>query len=122
LRVCIISNIDLSRLINIFLDQEQVKRVDERAVIDPRTSALSGYGERKWVAEQLLCKAYQEQGINITSVRIGQLSGDTRIGAWMTREWITVLVSLGKTLNALPSRSEVRFNFTTIYATFMHRP
>ncbi|KAI0314196.1 acetyl-CoA synthetase-like protein [Amylostereum chailletii] len=66
-----------------------------------------GYGESKWVAEQVLLNARQALGIKTTVVRVGQLSGDTRLGGWNTKEWVPALLSLGKQVGALPSRSGV---------------
>jgi nucleoside-diphosphate-sugar epimerase len=95
------------------LDQPQGELAEEKADIDPRISASSGYGESKWVAEQLLLTARRERGLRATSVRVGQLSGDSRAGAWYSKEWVPALVSLGKSLNALPSRSEVSLRTPT---------
>ncbi|KAI0769294.1 hypothetical protein BD413DRAFT_613846 [Trametes elegans] len=40
------------------------------------------YGESKWVTKQIYSRAAEATGLHTTSVRVGQLSGDTRIGEW----------------------------------------
>ncbi|KAI0309336.1 male sterility protein-domain-containing protein [Amylostereum chailletii] len=79
--------------------------VPEVPVVDGSVAAGFGYGESKWVAEQLLFRARSAAGLNATVVRVGQLSGDTTVGAWNTKEWVPALVSLGKAVGALPARA-----------------
>ncbi|KAI0033616.1 male sterility protein-domain-containing protein [Vararia minispora EC-137] len=77
----------------------------ERPITDPCIAAAIGYGESKWVAEQLLLTAREVNGIDTTIVRVGQLTGDSRIGAWSTKEWLPGLVAISlKVVGALPDR------------------
>lgn len=50
----------------------------------------SGYGESKFVAEQVLARA-SELGLHTTSFRIGQISGSEDAGAWTTTDWVPIL-------------------------------
>ncbi|KAI0318579.1 acetyl-CoA synthetase-like protein [Amylostereum chailletii] len=79
--------------------------VHEVPLEDARIAAGFGYGESKWVAEQVLFGARQERNLKVTVVRVGQLSGDTRIGGWNTKEWVPALLSVSKQVGALPARS-----------------
>lgn len=67
----------------------------------------SGYGESKWIAEQLFFHVATEYGLKATIVRVGQLCGDTKNGGWGTQEWVPAMVSLCQTLRSVPSRNEV---------------
>ncbi|KAI0313071.1 acetyl-CoA synthetase-like protein [Amylostereum chailletii] len=73
---------------------------------DPQVAVGTGYGESKWVAEQLLLKAREVASLRATVVRVGQLSGDTQMGGWNKKEWVPALVSLGIFLGALPSKPD----------------
>jgi len=78
----------------------------EEHTTDPRVCVGLGYGESKWVAEQLLARVTQETGTRTTVVRVGQLAGDTRIGGWNPKEWVPAIVGISQTLGYLPSRDE----------------
>jgi thioester reductase-like protein len=93
--------------------------VKEEPLPDPQVAAGLGYGESKWVSEQLLLEARAALGAKSTVVRVGQLSGDSRSGGWTTKEWLPNLIalSLRKDINALPSKDEVSDgSFTILYA------
>lgn len=48
-----------------------------------------GYGESKYVAEQLLEKAGKISGVSAAICRIGQLAGPVvKGGIWNTQEWL----------------------------------
>ncbi|KAJ7484451.1 putative aminoadipate reductase [Mycena latifolia] len=64
-----------------------------------------GYGQSKFVAEQILKKS----GLHTTSLRIGQLFGGLPKGAWSTTDWIPILVKTSKTLGHLPLTDGVWF-------------
>ncbi|KAJ7701502.1 hypothetical protein B0H17DRAFT_1157730 [Mycena rosella] len=57
-----------------------------------------GYGQSKFVAEQIL----MQSGLHTASLRIGQLYGGLPNGAWATTDWIPILVKSSKTLGCLP--------------------
>ena len=63
-----------------------------------------GYGESKWVTEQVLHRAARSTGLRTTSVRVGQLSGDSRSGAWNAKEWVPTLVRTSARVGSLPTR------------------
>ncbi|KAI0651021.1 acetyl-CoA synthetase-like protein [Trametes meyenii] len=69
----------------------------------PEIAVGLGYGESKWVTEQVLGRARQETGLRTTSVRVGQLSGGTRSGGWNTSEWVPAIVRMGKRLGSVPA-------------------
>ncbi|RPD63492.1 acetyl-CoA synthetase-like protein [Lentinus tigrinus ALCF2SS1-6] len=77
----------------------------EAPIDDPRWAAGAGYSEGKWVAEQLVASA-SNVGIDGTVVRVGQLSGDTRIGGWSPQEWVPALVGVSQKIGCIPSRKE----------------
>ncbi|KAF8315479.1 acetyl-CoA synthetase-like protein [Cantharellus anzutake] len=72
-------------------------------VNDPRTVLnAGGYGESKWVAEQILARVAQETPLKPVVVRVGQLSGGKN-GSWNTSEWIPAIVKSGEVVRALPA-------------------
>ncbi|KAI0673258.1 acetyl-CoA synthetase-like protein [Trametes maxima] len=80
-----------------------VESVIESLDFGPELAAGLGYGESKWVTEQILGRARQETGLRTTSVRVGQLCGDTRSGGWNTTEWVPAIVRMGKRLASVPA-------------------
>ncbi|THH15912.1 hypothetical protein EW146_g4654 [Bondarzewia mesenterica] len=75
--------------------------------IDDVTSAIgTGYGESKWVAENVLFRAAKEAGVRTNVVRIGQLCGDSVSGGWNEKEWVPVLLRGSQVLGAFPQRRE----------------
>ncbi|OCH89652.1 acetyl-CoA synthetase-like protein [Obba rivulosa] len=78
----------------------------EEHISDPRMSVGMGYGESKYVAEQLLAHAAQETGLRTTVVRVGQISGDTRVGGWNPKEWVAAIVAVSQIVGCIPSRDE----------------
>lgn len=75
---------------------------------DPHIAIGGGYSESKWIAEQLLEGAARLASVPTTIVRIGQLSGDKRIGGWTEKEWVPAMLKLSQLVGALPLRDEVR--------------
>ncbi|KAI0769296.1 acetyl-CoA synthetase-like protein [Trametes elegans] len=71
--------------------------------LGPDIAVGMGYGESKWVAEQIYSRAAEATGLRTTSVRVGQLSGDTRIGGWSTTEWLPAIVRTAKQLGRMPT-------------------
>ncbi|KAH9856141.1 acetyl-CoA synthetase-like protein [Lenzites betulinus] len=70
--------------------------------LGPELAIGQGYGESKWVTEQIFRRARRDTGLKTTVVRAGQLSGDTHVGGWGTSEWIPTIVRTSKRLGALP--------------------
>ncbi|KAJ7440958.1 putative aminoadipate reductase [Mycena latifolia] len=69
----------------------------EEIFTDP-TVAMGGYGQSKYVAEQILAKS----GLNASCLRIGQVCGALPKGAWATSDWVPILVKTSMTLGCLP--------------------
>lgn len=63
-----------------------------------------GYGQSKWVAEQILAAAaVGPQGLRCARVaRLGQVVGDTRLGRWKASEAYPAVAQSAQTLGALP--------------------
>ncbi|KAI0031502.1 acetyl-CoA synthetase-like protein [Vararia minispora EC-137] len=76
----------------------------EQPIKDPRISAGMGYGESKWVSETILLNAREQVGLRSGVVRVGQVSGDTRIGGWNKQEWVGAIAKASQLVGALPSR------------------
>ncbi|KAJ6617577.1 putative aminoadipate reductase [Mycena sp. CBHHK59/15] len=57
-----------------------------------------GYGQSKFVAEQILSRS----GLHTTCLRIGQICGALPKGAWATTDWVPILVKTSITLGQLP--------------------
>ncbi|KAG6356352.1 hypothetical protein INS49_015740 [Diaporthe citri] len=63
-----------------------------------------GYGQSKWVAEQILAAATaRDQGLGSARVaRLGQVVGDTRLGRWKASEAYPAVAQSALTVGALP--------------------
>ncbi|KAK7030388.1 hypothetical protein VNI00_014132 [Paramarasmius palmivorus] len=61
-----------------------------------------GYAESKWIAEQVLLNAIQTAGLHCQIVRLGQLCGDSRSGAWNMNEWAPAMIKSATLLGCLP--------------------
>ncbi|OBZ74288.1 L-aminoadipate-semialdehyde dehydrogenase large subunit [Grifola frondosa] len=90
----------------LFVSSIAALRTAEDPVVDAGLAVGTGYSESKWVAEQLFGRVAQETGLRTTVIRVGQLSGDTRIGGWSPSEWVPALVSAGQVLGCIPARDE----------------
>lgn len=77
--------------------------VPESTIDNWKVAIGRGYGEGKYVAEQLLSRS----GLRGTSLRLGQLCGGPDVGAWSTTEWFPILVKSSIAINAMPSFSGV---------------
>ncbi|KAJ3732692.1 male sterility protein-domain-containing protein [Lentinula guzmanii] len=60
----------------------------ETLVMDAMTAVGGGYGESKYVAERILAKS----GLEVISLRIGQICGGEPNGAWKSVEWFPICV------------------------------
>ncbi|KAJ3970201.1 acetyl-CoA synthetase-like protein [Lentinula raphanica] len=65
---------------------------------DPWFAVGGGYGESKYVTERIL----QNSGLNVSILRIGQISGGKPNGAWATSDWFPMVVKSSLNLNMLP--------------------
>ncbi|KIK65753.1 hypothetical protein GYMLUDRAFT_240230 [Collybiopsis luxurians FD-317 M1] len=70
----------------------------EHVVMDTQYAVGGGYGESKYVAERILAKS----GLQVTSFRIGQVTGGAPNGAWATSDWVPIIVKSSLSLNVLP--------------------
>ncbi|KAJ7255805.1 hypothetical protein B0H12DRAFT_1202107 [Mycena haematopus] len=75
--------------------------LSESSVTDATHAAsfAIGYGQSKYVAEQILAKS----GLHIACLRICQICGSLPKGAWPTANWFPILVKTGLTLGKLPN-------------------
>ncbi|TVY71259.1 Adenylate-forming reductase Nps10 [Lachnellula suecica] len=64
-----------------------------------------GYSKSKWIAEQICASATKVKNMRgkINIVRIGQLTGDTRNGAWSMSEAWPLMLSTVRELKCLPN-------------------
>ena len=75
------------------------------ALHDVTQTLPQGYGESKFVAEQLCGIASQQNISRISIHRVGQLGGPSTPGAgmWNTRDWFPALVRSSRTMRKIPS-------------------
>lgn len=71
----------------------------EEVMTDASVAVGGGYGEGKYVAERILARS----GLQVTSFRIGQISGGLPNGAWAISDWIPIMVKSSLALGVLPS-------------------
>lgn len=90
--------------------------VPETLLSDPKVAVGTGYGEGKYVAEQVChntFKIWLDNGLNLsqvlansrlnsTSFRIGQICGSFPRGAWSTSDWTPIMIKSGLEMGALP--------------------
>ncbi|KAJ7689673.1 acetyl-CoA synthetase-like protein [Mycena rosella] len=67
-------------------------------VLSETSLAMTGYGQSKYVIEQILAHS----GLNATCLRVGQVCGALPKGAWPTRDWLPIIVKTCITLGCLP--------------------
>lgn len=71
-------------------------KVPESAFHDFHVPSAMGYGESKYVAEQLLEKAGKASGLSAAICRVGQLAGPVvKGGIWNKQEWLPSVSSRG---------------------------
>ncbi|KIY53550.1 acetyl-CoA synthetase-like protein [Fistulina hepatica ATCC 64428] len=80
--------------------------VPEAPITDPRIPLGQGYGEGKWVAEQILDAAQRETELRSITIRLGQLSGGVN-GAWNKSDWVPAMIKSSVTLGYMPTLSGV---------------
>ena len=70
-------------------DKYPNEKVPESAFYDFSVPAAMGYGESKYVAEQLLENAGKKSGVSAAICRVGQLAGPVlKGGVWSKQEWL----------------------------------
>ncbi|EED77747.1 predicted protein, partial [Postia placenta Mad-698-R] len=69
--------------------------------IEPDLAAGTGYGESKWVSEQILYAAATKASLNTLVVRVGQVCGGLD-GVWNVHEWFPTLVQSAPRLQCFP--------------------
>ena len=67
----------------------------------------TGYGESKWICEEILAISRAETRLQPVIVRIGQVSGCVN-GYWKSTEWIPSIVQSVTLTDCLPSLDQVR--------------
>ncbi|KAF6227540.1 hypothetical protein HO173_012179 [Letharia columbiana] len=81
-------------------------KVPESAFYDFSVPSAMGYGESKYVAEQLLEKAGKSSGVSAAICRVGQLAGPVvKDGIWNKQEWLPSY--LGKIPTTIPGQDTV---------------
>ena len=66
----------------------------------------TGYGESKWICEEILAISRAEAGLQPVIVRIGQVSGCVN-GYWKPSEWIPSIIQSIALTDCLPSLDQV---------------
>ena len=80
----------------------------------PASFALnSGYTESKWVCEALLRRTSADASaagarLRAVAMRLGQITGASRSGAWSTAEHVPALVKSSAYIGCLPDFDAVR--------------
>ncbi|KAI5119729.1 hypothetical protein M0805_008659 [Coniferiporia weirii] len=83
-------------------------------IIEAASAVSAGYGESKWVCEELLSAASRKTPLEPIIVRIGQLSGMSTNGCWNTREWVPAMFKSSMTLGCLPSFGQQTISWIAI--------
>lgn len=78
--------------------------LDERLFVDKSTPIAMGYGQSKFLAENILDAASREAGVSATVCRVGQLTGavDGSRGLWSKQEFIPSLICSSIHLGVIP--------------------
>ena len=83
---------------------DQSGRWPEMLISDPSSASPLGYSRSKWVAEHICAEAHNQTSLHgrIAVLRVGQLSGDSKLGVWNTKEAWPMMLSTAKTIKCLP--------------------
>ena len=73
----------------------------------------TGYGESKWICEEILAISRTETSLQPVIVRIGQVSGGVN-GYWKSSEWIPSIVQSVTLTSCLPSLDQVSTLLNTL--------
>ena len=78
--------------------------IPEAIITSPSAPDHTGYGESKYIAEQILAYGARRFNMRVTILRLGQVSGPAHnVNAkWTSREWLPSLVLNSKYLRMLP--------------------
>jgi len=70
----------------------------------PSTASPLGYSRSKWVAEQICAEAHRQTPMQgrIAIIRVGQLSGDSKMGIWNTKEAWPMMLNTARLIGCLP--------------------
>lgn len=89
---------------------EDGSAIKEEPSSTPSDANPTGYGRSKWVAEAICAKAVERACVKkhvpprfkMNILRLGQLTGDTKMGIWNPSEAWPLMLSTVDTLNSLP--------------------
>ena len=78
--------------------------VPEVPMVDDKCTNAFGYGEAKFVCERLIQNARFTHGskIDVSFVRVGQITGSTKTGHWNPKEHIPAMIKSSQHIGALP--------------------
>ena len=87
---------------------KEQRAVPEEPILNPEISmAGGGYGQSKWISEQILDTARKETALKAVNVRVGQLAGSEVAGSWNQWEWLPSIVQSYKLVHCLPDATGV---------------
>lgn len=80
----------------------------ETVLADPSSASPLGYSRSKWVAEHICLEAHRRTSLRgrISVVRVGQLTGDSALGVWNTKEAWPIMLSTARLIKCLPDLQE----------------
>lgn len=80
-------------------------KIPEEVIDDRRCAMPHGYGESKWIAEQLLAHANRELGLPVNIFRVGQIGGpSSRQGLWPRQGWLLSIMVTSRKLGQFPNK------------------
>ncbi|KAB8272953.1 hypothetical protein BDV30DRAFT_226948 [Aspergillus minisclerotigenes] len=79
-------------------------KIPENILPDTVEPPLQGYGQSKYVAENICLAASTRSGVPVTILRVGQVAGPTTKsgGYWNPDEWFPSLVFTSKSMGSIP--------------------
>ncbi|THH28009.1 hypothetical protein EUX98_g6169 [Antrodiella citrinella] len=89
----------------------------KEAPMPPESALSNGYAQSKWVIEHILEVAQEHTSLRTISVRVGQICGSERTGAWNVSEWFPSLLKSSAWLGALPMLNEQYCSWLSVDAT-----
>lgn len=91
--------------------------VPEDLMEDAKSTNDFGYGKAKLVCERILASVAEKlRGkVEVTSIRLGQISGAKTSGIWNPREHFPALVRLSQAIKAFPKLQGVRYAHMIFY-------
>ncbi|KIJ29950.1 hypothetical protein M422DRAFT_268620 [Sphaerobolus stellatus SS14] len=91
--------------IGVFNNTSEVQEPLLEEHVSAEISAGNGYGESKWVSEQILLNASESTPVKTLVVRLGQLSGGL-IGSWNVKEWLPSMIQSSTAVKCIPSNEK----------------